>query len=774
MSTQYQRNRVEHYNTPENENVQYLMKNMKRESSSSTVRQPLKVKDFNTENNHLNKPSKGDPSVKKSSKSKVDEEVAPLEIEELRRKTNGEGHTVHRYTRGKLLGKGGFAKVYMCTSMDTNRTYAVKIVPKANLKKTRARQKLQAEIKIHRSLKHKHICEYKHFFEDKNNCYILLELCHNQSMNELIKRRKRLTEPEVKYYLSQLLQSIQFMHEKNVIHRDLKLGNLFLDKHLKIKVGDFGLASKLSASDEKRKTICGTPNYIAPEVIEGDKEKRGHSFEVDIWSMGVIFYTLLIGKPPYESKDVKSTYQRILRNEYSFPSHIPISQHARDLISSMLQTRPDQRPSVEKIMDHPFFTHDPLKIPESLPPCCTHVAPDWQEERNGRLVPVLAEADEAKYMSKIGSKREDPMKESTSQKQRGHLAARDSKREESQQYYPTQQATRHPNHREANVRVSSQSTRKFEIYDDMPKEHHNQMRKPFTPLPQHERSHQFTADFGNPAMVDGITEKMEKINIQETPTDDKNADRCSAQQKASSDVELIALKVMHDRLRETNAKVEAAGGPANFQSIYPADDVGAETWVTRYVDYTSKYGLGFLFNDGSAGVYFNDSTKAVLAPKGNEFVYVERKKVGEGRMEQITEVHTLSNYPESLQKKVTLMKHFRNYLLEQHKREEKPEGDFRFSNERNGEDCVFLKKWVRTKHAILFRLSNQTVQVVFYDHTEILLSSEARIVTYVNKRRERETFYLEDIMNSVEHHDIKKRLKYVEGILQQLVAVPKK
>lgn len=142
MSTQYQRNRVEHYNTPENENVQYLMKNMKRESSSSTVRQPLKVKDFNTENNHLNKPSKGDPSVKKSSKSKVDEEAAPLEIEELRRKTNGEGHTVHRYTRGKLLGKGGFAKVYMCTSMDTNRTYAVKIVPKANLKKTRARQKV--------------------------------------------------------------------------------------------------------------------------------------------------------------------------------------------------------------------------------------------------------------------------------------------------------------------------------------------------------------------------------------------------------------------------------------------------------------------------------------------------------------------------------------------------------------------------------------------------------------------------------------------------------
>ena len=100
---------------------------------------------------------------------------------------------------------------------------------------------------------------------------------------------------------------MQHMHKTNVIHRDLKLGNLFLDKQFRVKVGDFGLATKLAESGEKRKTICGTPNYIAPEVIEGDKEKRGHSFEVDIWSMGVICFTLLIGKPPYESMDVKST-----------------------------------------------------------------------------------------------------------------------------------------------------------------------------------------------------------------------------------------------------------------------------------------------------------------------------------------------------------------------------------------------------------------------------------------------------------------------------------
>lgn len=143
-------------------------------------------------------------------------------------------------------------------------------------------------------------------------------------------------------------------------------------------------------------------------------------------------------------------------------------------------------------------------------------------------------------------------------------------------------------------------------------------------------------------------------------------------------------------------------------------------------------------------------------------------------MEQIPELYNLQNFPDGLQKKVTLLKHFRNYLLEQNKTEDRSDDSIALEGSNEG-NPVFLKKWVRTKHAILFRLSNQTVQVVFYDHTEILLSSEARIVTYVNKRRGRETFYLSDVMNAVEHNDIKKRLKYAEGILQQLITTtPKK
>ena len=121
-------------------------------------------------------------------------------------------------------------------------------------------------------------------------------------MNELLKRRKRLHELEVQCYTVQIINALKYLHSHRIIHRDLKLGNLFLNDKMEIKLGDFGLATKLDFDGEKKRTICGTPNYIAPEVLES---KQGHSFEVDIWSFGVILYAMIIGKPPFETCEIK-------------------------------------------------------------------------------------------------------------------------------------------------------------------------------------------------------------------------------------------------------------------------------------------------------------------------------------------------------------------------------------------------------------------------------------------------------------------------------------
>jgi polo-like kinase 1 len=132
---------------------------------------------------------------------------------------------------------------------------------------------------------------------------------------------------------------------------------------MEVKLGDFGLASKLDFDGEKKRTICGTPNYIAPEVLEG---KSGHSYEVDVWSLGVIIYTLIIGKPPFETSDVKTTYKRIKMNAYSFPDHVPISDAAKDLISKILIGDPSSRPTLDEILNHDFFRS--ATIPKALPP----------------------------------------------------------------------------------------------------------------------------------------------------------------------------------------------------------------------------------------------------------------------------------------------------------------------------------------------------------------------------------------------------------------------
>jgi polo-like kinase 1 len=174
----------------------------------------------------------------------------------------------------------------------------------------------------------------------------------------------------------QMIGALKYLHSHRVIHRDMKLGNLFLNEKMEIKIGDFGLATKLEFDGERKRTICGTPNYIAPEVLEG---KQGHSYEVDIWSLGVIMYTMIIGKPPFETSDVKTTYKRIRMNMYSFPENVPISDAARDIITKILNTDPSKRPKIDEIMDHPFIRHEgtiPRLLPASTlacPPSSTYI-----------------------------------------------------------------------------------------------------------------------------------------------------------------------------------------------------------------------------------------------------------------------------------------------------------------------------------------------------------------------------------------------------------------
>uniref|UniRef100_A0A7N9B0N3 Serine/threonine-protein kinase PLK n=1 Tax=Mastacembelus armatus TaxID=205130 RepID=A0A7N9B0N3_9TELE len=276
--------------------------------------------------------------------------------------------TGRSYSKGKLLGKGGFARCYEMTDLSNNKMYAVKVIPQSRVSKPHQRDKIMNEIELHKTLSHKHVVKFSHHFEDQENIYIFLELCSRKSLAHIWKARHTLTEPEVRYYLRQIISGLKYLHSKNILHRDLKLGNFFVNENMELRLGDFGLAAKLETAEQRKKTICGTPNYLAPEVLN----RQGHGTESDVWSLGCVMYTLMCGNPPFETLDLKETYKCIKEVRYNLPS--TLSPAAQKLISGILQKNPSDRLTLDQILNHEFFTKG--FTPDKLPPSSCVMVPE--------------------------------------------------------------------------------------------------------------------------------------------------------------------------------------------------------------------------------------------------------------------------------------------------------------------------------------------------------------------------------------------------------------
>ena len=533
-------------------------------------------------------------------------------------KITGETEIV-KYLKGTFLGRGGFAKCYIFQNLSTNKITAAKIIAKSSLGKSREKKKLINEIKIHKALHHNNIVHFEHYFEDNDNVFLLLELCSNKSLNELLKRRKVLTELEVQVYVLQIIKALKYLHNHRIIHRDLKLSNLFLSENMELKIGDFGLATKLDFEGEKKRTVCGTPNYIAPEILDG---KFGYSFEVDIWSLGVIIYTLIIGKPPFETDNVKETYKKIKLNKYSFPINSVISDYAKNLITDILVTDPSKRPTLDDILESDFF-YMGISLPKTLNVSTLSVPPTLDYIK--QYIPNIGENG---IVNKVAS------------------------------------------------------------------------------------NFKYKKHFNLTCMSPEGTARL---------LDDKDIEN-------------------------------------NNNNVNPSD-----VYVVKWVDYSSKYGLGYLLSNHNVGIFFNDLSKIVYNPKGTNFLFVERNP--NDRIELITPHFFNEDFNKELNKKVTLLNHFKKYLLEE-------ENENFQTNEKyniNEKNYVYVKKWMRTKQAILFRLSNKIIQVCFLDTTEIILKNDTKQITYINKKNERKNYSYNSALES-EDHEMNKRLKYTKEMLAHILS----
>ena len=273
----------------------------------------------------------------------------------------------------------------------------------------------RTELQIHAKMRNPNIVQFHRAFTFKENTYVILELCPNGSVMDMMRKRKGLSLPEVRRFTIQICGAIKYMHTRNVIHRDLKMGNLFLDKDMNIKLGDFGLAAILAtkaeykgvynASIARRTTVCGTPNYIAPEILK--KGKNGHDHKVDIWAIGVIVYVfplvspidigaltharyaMLTGHPPFQSSSQKEIYERVKTVDYGWPKDSQcindIPNEAKDLVARLLKADAEERPEPDHIVGHPFFSmHGGNAIPLHIEPDCRFNKPAWLKAEHPR------------------------------------------------------------------------------------------------------------------------------------------------------------------------------------------------------------------------------------------------------------------------------------------------------------------------------------------------------------------------------------------------------
>ncbi|KAG0207815.1 hypothetical protein BGX33_006622 [Mortierella sp. NVP41] len=254
------------------------------------------------------------------------------------------------------LGKGQFGRVYLMRERQTGFIVAMKVLLKSELLKANMENQLRREIDIQSNLKHKHILRLDTFFHDASRVYLVLEYAPQGELYKKLKKSVTFPEWRASKYIYELATALAYLHRKHVIHRDIKPENLLLGLNGELKISDFGWS--VHAPSSRRNTMCGTLDYLPPEMVEG----RSHSSHVDLWSLGVLCYEFLVGHPPFEGKDEatddtndrESTFRRIAKVELTIPSHV--SDDAKDLIRKLLQRNPDQRLALERVMLHPWIT----------------------------------------------------------------------------------------------------------------------------------------------------------------------------------------------------------------------------------------------------------------------------------------------------------------------------------------------------------------------------------------------------------------------------------
>ncbi|XP_017282920.1 MAP/microtubule affinity-regulating kinase 3 isoform X1 [Kryptolebias marmoratus] len=257
--------------------------------------------------------------------------------------TGDDSPHVGNYRLLKTIGKGNFAKVKLARHVPTGREVAIKIIDKTQLNPT-SLQKLFREVRIMKILNHPNIVKLFEVIETEKTLYLVMEYASGGEVFDYLVAHGRMKEKEARAKFRQIVSAVQYCHQKHIVHRDLKAENLLLDADMNIKIADFGFSNEFTVGG-KLDTFCGSPPYAAPELFQG---KKYDGPEVDVWSLGVILYTLVSGSLPFDGQNLKELRERVLRGKYRIPFYM--STDCENLLKRFLVLNPGKRGTLEQIM----------------------------------------------------------------------------------------------------------------------------------------------------------------------------------------------------------------------------------------------------------------------------------------------------------------------------------------------------------------------------------------------------------------------------------------
>ena len=637
--------------------------------------------------------------------------------------------TLTKYRKGIQLGGGGFGEVYEFIETKTNKIYACKIIPIQSIESSPQNTfSFINENKFNNILNYEFICKCFNTFKDNTNFSFLLEYHPNKTLNELLNTRYNLTEFEVKHYGYQILLAIEYLHSKNIIHRDLKLSNVLLTESLEIRVCDFGLA--IENGGDVQYGICGTPNYIAPEVLM--KKKANYGFEVDLWSFGVMLYTLLFHNTPFEEEGKGRTRMNIINVNYSFPKEITVSEDAKNLIKKLLVKEPYARLSVKEIKRHIFFNCG-INIPKELPKYALE-----REMSELEIKEVIRYAQENGKTMECYNINED--EHSLLEYKHEFINTQSFVREKciscinevdncyhSEDKISSNEKVLNINKNELiNNKYKSCLCKTYKI---------KQIKQLNLNIVMNEKTSVFdtnnsTGTINTQLLTCNSSSSQDNHRKILTPRlgfiDDNHINTPSS---ISNTHEHISMSVQEQKSIFTT-----------FTFPFP--------FITTFSDRSDQYGLFFTFDNHITGVCFNDKTNMLIKLNNNTFTYITSSLE--------IQHYSLKYFPNNLQNKLKLLIMYAKNTLRNRK----------YGFEKNDDCNIYIRKWAKGHLAYFFSFTNNIVQVVFNDRTELFFCLKEKNVMFLDKARKILKYKLggREIMN---HNEMNKRVKYAYSILSQ-------